>query len=179
MDTDSFAVPYTELLLQAIASKGKTKTLFAGQSMSPLIKSGDHLLIEKKDPARLNTGEIIAYKRGRKIVVHRIIKILGEGERRSYITKGDNSLWPDLQAVRKEGVAGVVTGIFPRGDSSGNTVIKAGLIPKIYVIIGLISLHLKDRRRALPGSVRHAFFYAAKTSYAVLRNIISLCARGA
>lgn len=60
----------------------------AGRSMYPLIKQGDNLQIKFCHPEKLRTGDIIAFRRNDKIIVHRIIKKLPDG----YLEKGDLQL---------------------------------------------------------------------------------------
>jgi len=54
-------------------------------SMEPTLSKGDMLFIKRVSPDELNIGEIVAYKRGGVIVVHRVINITSEG----FKTKGD------------------------------------------------------------------------------------------
>lgn len=56
----------------------------SGHSMTPIIKNGDWLTL-KHNSNEIRVGSIIAYRRERKIIVHRVIKI----ESKYLITKGD------------------------------------------------------------------------------------------
>ena len=56
----------------------------SGHSMTPVIKNGDWLLL-KHNSNDIRIGSIIAYRRERKIIVHRVIRIQSQ----SFITKGD------------------------------------------------------------------------------------------
>lgn len=56
-----------------------------GKSMYPLIKNGDRIKITFTNPDKVKQGDIVAFRRDRKIVVHRLIKKLNNG----FIEKGD------------------------------------------------------------------------------------------
>lgn len=84
----------------------------SGYSMSPLIKNGDWVML-KHNSNDIRVGSIIAFRRERKIIVHRVIKIQNKFEKNSFITKGDFNYHAD-QAVDVENVIGKVIAIKKR-----------------------------------------------------------------
>ena len=62
----------------------ETQLQISGNSMNPMIKNGDWLVL-KHNSNDIKIGSIIAYRREQKIIVHRVIKI----DHNSLITKGD------------------------------------------------------------------------------------------
>lgn len=72
-------------------------------SMEPTFKKGDMLFINKSDD--LNEGDIVVYKTGNILVVHRIVSIDGD----TIITKGDANNIAD-NPITKADVKGKVTG---------------------------------------------------------------------
>ncbi len=93
----------------SLLAEGKTIRIRAdGYSMFPAIKAGSLIYIEPDiDPS---PGEIIAWKREEGFVVHRLVRIVSDGDRISYITRGDSCVRED-QPVIKEHIAGRVISI--------------------------------------------------------------------
>lgn len=79
-----------------------------GSSMMPFIKSGDHLIIVKKN-RRLSKGEIGLFQQDQKIILHRVKKVKKEG----YIFSGDNRYHSD-GFVAEESVSGRLVAIYKR-----------------------------------------------------------------
>src|SRR5258708_4254375 len=54
--------------------------IMAGESMSPLLKPGDRILVDQSDVARsnLNDGDVVAMRHGEATVVKRIVAMPGE-----------------------------------------------------------------------------------------------------
>ncbi len=103
----------------SLLAEGKTIRIRAdGYSMFPAIKAGSLIYIEPDiDPS---PGEIIAWKREEGFVVHRLVRIVSDGDRISYITRGDSCVRED-QPVKKEHIAGRVISIeSTSGDKSGS-----------------------------------------------------------
>lgn len=76
-------------------------------SMTPNIKIGDAVVIEKKvNLDKLKEGDIVAYlSEGNKVIVHRIIKVNSD---ETFITKGDFNNTADPNYVKKEQIKGKV-----------------------------------------------------------------------
>jgi signal peptidase I len=77
------------------------------KSMTPTLNVGDFLVIAK--PQRIEAGDIIAFKRGNDVIVHRVYAIEVEGIR----TKGDAYATPDPWVVGPEEVYGKVVAVVP------------------------------------------------------------------
>lgn len=79
------------------------------ESMSPKINKGDAVIIEKYNGKKeLKKGQIIAYKRDEKIIVHRIKDITKQKGKTVYVTKGDTNKSVDSKVVTKKDIQGVV-----------------------------------------------------------------------
>ena len=78
-------------------------------SMSPKIEKGDAVLYRKIDKNSLpEVGEILAFKKDGKTVVHRIIEIVDTGNELIYYTKGDANESPDGYPILYKDMKGVV-----------------------------------------------------------------------
>ena len=78
-------------------------------SMTPNIKKGDVVVIEKTDDyENINVGQVIAYRKGNIIIVHRLIrKITVEGKYYFY-TKGDANNAEDNYEITEDMIIGIV-----------------------------------------------------------------------
>lgn len=69
-----------------------------GESMEPTFYEGDQFLIEPTSYRDLKIGDIIVFKRNKKLISHRIIDIRSG----KYITRGDNNVYEDDPILREE-----------------------------------------------------------------------------
>ena len=77
----------------------------ASNSMYPLINVGDGVMIKiANENTEINQGDIIAYKLGEHIIVHRVKEVVNGN---SYITKGDNNDVDDGNPIPREDVMGI------------------------------------------------------------------------
>ncbi|MEM2337380.1 MAG: signal peptidase I [Candidatus Bathyarchaeia archaeon] len=84
----------------------------ASGSMLPTLNIGDLIVVQKIDPAQINadpkglTGDILVYKKGDELIVHRAVKIEDRNGIYYITTRGDNSgvddpAWPSTNLVGK------------------------------------------------------------------------------
>ena len=78
-------------------------------SMSPKIKKGDVVVIEKnRDFDKLKEGQVIAFKHGKIMVVHRLVKKIKIGNQYYFYTKGDANDNEDNFQVTEDMYVGTV-----------------------------------------------------------------------
>lgn len=76
-----------EAVIAAILADGKIVRFEAGgDSMYPLIRSGDRLLVEPVAPRALRRGDVVLARLDRGLTAHRIVRIDGD----TITTRGDN-----------------------------------------------------------------------------------------
>ena len=82
----------------------------ASGSMTPNIRKGDVVVIEKIDGKfdELKEGQVIAFKYGNTIIVHRLINILKVEDKYYFYTKGDANADIDKWVVNENMVIGIV-----------------------------------------------------------------------
>ncbi len=82
-------------------------------SMYPALWAGDVILVEGVNPANLKVGDVILFKRPYtdKIIIHRVIEIVGVGDTRSFRTKGDNNVVADSYLVKPSDIVSRWTGL--------------------------------------------------------------------
>lgn len=80
-------------------------------SMAPAIPVHSVVLVQPAAPEELQPGEIVAYRSGSSVVIHRLVENhIVEGE---LVTKGDANAEPDPLKVEYAGVLGTVTAHIP------------------------------------------------------------------
>ena len=86
-------------------------------SMEPIFTRGDAVIVEKLDDDeknKLKKGDIIQYQVDKTVVVHRIIKVKKEDNKKVYILKGDNNNAKDPKPVYMEQIMGKVLFSIPK-----------------------------------------------------------------
>ena len=77
--------------------------------MSPKINKGDAVILEKVTKKKeLKKGDVVAYKKDKHLVVHRIVGTEKQKGQTVYITRGDLNNSNDAKAVKKSQIKGVV-----------------------------------------------------------------------
>ena len=84
-----------------------TLAVVEGTSMEPTLQTGDVVVVIRRvGPEELSVGDIVVYRRGGSLVIHRVVSIGPSG----LVTKGDNNWAPD-PPVPYEAVAGKVLSV--------------------------------------------------------------------
>lgn len=86
----------------------------AGGSMSPALKLGDMVIVAKTSPDVIKESDIIEFRQGEMMVIHRVIEIQETEGSKFFITKGDANDNPDAAPVSPEQVKGKVMLNVPR-----------------------------------------------------------------
>ncbi|GAP09569.1 signal peptidase I, archaeal type [Bellilinea caldifistulae] len=85
----------------------------SGFSMKPTFVAGDVVIITRIDPAEVQVGDVIQFRRANSYIVHRVVEIQEENGRRVFITQGDNNNVRD-EPVPQEIVEGKVIRYIPQ-----------------------------------------------------------------
>lgn len=81
-------------------------------SMDPLLDAGANgIEIKPVSENDIHIGDIISYKSGNGIVIHRVIGIEKDEQGVYYIVKGDNNPIPDKEKVRFSNVQGILVAV--------------------------------------------------------------------
>ena len=80
-----------DLWMELLTRKGSQWLPVLTGSMSPLILAGDHVYISRVTPERVRTGDIVAFRRGDNIIVHRVLHKHHFTNGYSFYEKGDNT----------------------------------------------------------------------------------------
>ena len=109
-----YSVITFSLLVIVMLSSGffKYQALAIGSnSMKPKISKGDVIIVErvkKNEISNIKKGDILVYTHDKRLIVHRVIKILNLEKETVFVTKGDNNNAKDSWFVKKEDITGIV-----------------------------------------------------------------------
>jgi signal peptidase I len=78
-----------------------------GWSMLPFIRNGATVTVESVGPRRLRVGDVIMYKAGAGITMHRIVEIRSAAEEHYLLTRGD-VFWGPAEMIPDSSVIGQV-----------------------------------------------------------------------
>ena len=79
-------------------------------SMTGTINKGDAIIYKRLDNQVINMGDVVVFRKENKLIVHRIIDIVGIGQDEFvYYTKGDANVTPDGYPLRRSDIVGKVT----------------------------------------------------------------------
>lgn len=106
--------PVIEAVLEIWGQTDK-KNVFpvAGNSMLPLLQEGDHVVIDHGCDG-LQPGDLLSFRQGSKLVVHRLVRIHSSETGLTYLAKGDNVLHYD-PIVSPDQVVGRVRAVIRGG----------------------------------------------------------------
>ena len=96
---------------------GFTPLSVVSDSMAPTFNAGDLIIIRSCDPATLQEGDIVTFhtiiNNEFALNTHRIAEIQGEGDARSYVTKGDNNEIADIHMITGGDIVGKYVACLP------------------------------------------------------------------
>ena len=101
-----------------------------GQSMLPLLREGDLVIITKvNNPSDIKVGDVVVYRNPvGKLIIHRVIMVWKAGNEYYYITQGDNNMFPDYPKVAYSSIVGKVFNL-------GNSVFKIPYIGHLLLLL--------------------------------------------
>lgn len=110
-------------------------------SMEPEISPGDAVVVKSVDPANVEAGDVITYKRASdaKPVTHRVVEVLQQDGERVFRTQGDANEDPDPSTVPASSLVGEVWFTIPL---VGHVVLFADTVLGRVVLVGLPLLAL-------------------------------------
>jgi len=82
-------IDYTHLSESMLSSNTHIKIRVAGDSMSPVLRTGDTIYVEPVMAERVSVGDILVYKTEGTMVAHRLVRILRSNDKCMFLTKGD------------------------------------------------------------------------------------------
>lgn len=82
-------IDYAHLAESILSANTNIKVPVTGDSMSPLLRTGDTVRVEPVTASNLSVGDILVYRSEGNMVAHRLVRILRKNGRCMFLTKGD------------------------------------------------------------------------------------------
>jgi signal peptidase I len=100
-----------ELAREVLRSSGDLRFSATGWSMLPSIRPGETLVVKRVRSEQVRIGDVILTGRDSWLRAHRVVSIVGNGDRRQWITQGDALSTPDPPVNQTELLGRVVYSI--------------------------------------------------------------------
>lgn len=143
---------------EVIAEKGEIMTCSSGLSMYPMLRNRKDMVVIVKPESRPKRHDVVLYRTGKKVLLHRIIKDLGS----EYIIRGDNRFNKEY-GITESDIFGILKGFYRNGkyiDCKTNKLYKA------YIIYNRLSLPFRFIWRKLwKGFIVRAFSKIKRTLF--------------
>jgi signal peptidase I len=94
-----------ELVGDVARQFGEVRVKVTGSSMIPAIWPGDVITVRRREPAKLQPGQIVLYQHEERLIAHRITSIQGG----NLVTRGDSLQHEDASIGQQEIVGEVVS----------------------------------------------------------------------
>ncbi len=78
-------------VLASAQSIGQLRLQVISDSMRPILRRGDIVLVESIEPAAAHVGDVVVVQCGAELITHRLIDKAGEG----WVLRGDNAIFAD------------------------------------------------------------------------------------
>ena len=89
-------------------------TIIASGSMRPTLDVGDMAMVIPVSPSQIQVGDIIQYRQGEEMTLHRVVDIQTTEGARLFITKGDDNPIPDSNPVFPAQIKGKLIFTIPK-----------------------------------------------------------------
>lgn len=108
------AVVSVVIVFFSLGFLGVQPTIVYSGSMHPTMDVGDVAIIAKVPAEEIKKGDVILFRSGNTMVIHRVYDVYGEGDAKLFITKGDANDAPDSEPVVPGQVMGKTVFIVPK-----------------------------------------------------------------
>jgi signal peptidase I len=165
-----------DLWEELVIKHGTCRARVVSNSMYPVIRRGDQVLVERARPDKVRFGDIVVFRQDEKLTVHRVIGKRKVGDEYHFQEKGDASLQSSL--VPPKGIIGRVVNI-RKQDKTILVISGPGrLLQLILACISCTSLWLSvtlKKRLVWKGHISHRHrYYTAYRRIIILLNRIAL-----
>ncbi len=103
---------FYELSRELIEGGHSVRLRVRGQSMVPWIRDGDVIEVVPVAMDQVQVGDVVFFRRGRLLLVHRVIQRRVDGEKVQWITRGDNHCQDDGPMDRPADLIGRVEKVY-------------------------------------------------------------------
>jgi len=150
---------YTEMVIHGLQERQIVRTMFSGRSMTPTLREGMQILLERAEPDQIEAADIIMYRKADRAIVHRVVGIIRQNQNRLFVTKGDNHAYIGSDCIPEKDLIGRVKGAFFENDPDTDVLVSNRFVGTLYILLaGLTSNTMRIRKR-IPAPIRSIFKY--------------------
>ena len=136
-------IDYSHIAESILTENTNIKIPVTGDSMSPLLRTGDTIYVEPVKAGDLSAGDILVYKTRGNMVAHRLVRVLRSSGRCMFLTKGDTFSFID-SPVRESDIIG-------RAYAVGKHGMKLNMKKGIFAVVNRLSYILSPLSSFLYG----------------------------
>jgi hypothetical protein len=81
---------FVALVSELLRNGHEVRVPCTGPSMLPTVRSGEWVVCEPIQPAKVRVGDVILFRRRNRIVMHRVLMCNGRGPGTRFLTRGDS-----------------------------------------------------------------------------------------
>ncbi len=143
-------IHYPDVAESILSNNINMKVPVTGDSMSPLLRTGDSIYVEPVKAEDLSAGDILVYKTQGNMVAHRLIRILRSNGKFMFLTKGDT--FSSADSLLKE--SDLIGRVYATGKYGMDLNFKKGIfsmVNRLSYLLSPLSSFLYNLRRKYKG----------------------------
>lgn len=150
---------YAEMVIHGLRERQSVRTIFAGRSMTPTIREGMQILLERVEPVQIEPADIIMYRKADRAIVHRVVGIIRQNQNRLFVTKGDNHAYISSDYIPEKDLIGRVKGAFFENDPDTDVLVNNRFVGTLYIFLAGLTSNTMRVREHVPPPIRYVFKY--------------------
>lgn len=147
------------MVVQGLRERERVRTSFSGRSMTPTLKEGMQVLLERTEPDQIEPADIIMYRKADCTIVHRVVGIIRQNQNRIFVTKGDNHAYISSDYIPEKDLIGRVKGAFFEDDPDTDVLVSNRFVGTLYILLASLTSNAMRIRKYVPAPIRSIFKY--------------------
>jgi len=171
-DTIDYPAVYADMVAQSLQAMRAVRVAFSGKSMTPALREGMQILVEKAPPEKIKLADIIMYRKATGAVVHRVVGIRRRGNGRVFVTKGDNHAYIDSDYIPEGDLVGRVSAAYFEREPDIDVLVRSRAVGASYVVLANLASGVMCLRKFIPAPIRNILKYFAGAFFFLFKKFI-------
>jgi len=171
-DTIDYPAVYADMVAQSLQAMRAVRVAFSGKSMTPALREGMQILVEKAPPEKIKLADIIMYRKATGAVVHRVVGIRRRGNGRVFVTKGDNHAYIDSDYIPEGDLVGRVSAAYFEREPDIDVLVRSRAVGASYVVLANLASGVMCLRKFIPAPIRNVLKYFAGAFFFLFKKFI-------
>ena len=163
---------YADMVAQSLQSMRAVRVAFTGKSMTPALREGMQILVEKTPPEKIKLADIIMYRKAKGAVVHRVVGIIRRKSGRVFVTKGDNHAYIAGDYIPDNDLVGRVGAAYLEREPGIDVLVGSKVVGASYVVLANLASGVMHLRKFIPAPVRDVLKYFAGAFFFLFKKSI-------